>query len=266
MAARVMGILNVTPDSFSDGGNFVDPDKAVAHAEAMRADGADIVDVGGESTRPGAAPVDLDTELARVVPVIEALAPGGVVSVDTRHEPVARAAVAAGATIINDVSASLWPVAADLGVGWIAMHMQGEPTTMQAAPDYDDVVGEVADFLDQRARQASTAGVPDIWIDPGFGFGKTLDHNVELLARLDRIIDLGWPVAIGTSRKSTLGALIARSDGAEAPVDVDDRLVGSVVTEAIALAFGADLIRVHDVKAARQAATVVSGELYMRSA
>ena len=256
----VLGILNVTPDSFSDGGLYLEPAQAMAHAEAMLDEGADIIDVGGESTRPGSSPIDEATEIGRIVPVIEALSPRCRVAVDTRREGVARAAVEAGATMINDISASLWPVAAELGVGWIAMHMQGEPGTMQRNPRYTDVVTEVRDFLVERAERARAAGIEEIWIDPGFGFGKTLAHNLELLANIDALVDTGWPVAVGTSRKSMLGQLIARSDGADTQTPADVRLVGSVVTATYAMVRGAVLIRVHDVKAARQAATVVAGE------
>ncbi len=226
----------------------------------MLAEGADIIDVGGESTRPGSAPPDIETELERVVPVVEALSPRCRVAVDTRRAEVARAAVAAGASIINDVGASLWPVAAELGVGWIVMHMQGEPGSMQRNPTYDDVVGEVCTFLVARATTARAAGVEDIWIDPGFGFGKTLDHNLQLLANIDRLVATGWPVAVGTSRKAMLGQLIARSDGADQQTPPEDRLVGSVATATYAMMQGVALIRVHDVKAAKQAATVVAGE------
>ena len=264
MAPLVLGILNVTPDSFSDGGLFLDPEAALDHARAMVADGADMIDVGGESTRPGSDPTDPGTEIGRIVPVIEAVAELAPVSVDTRHEEVARAAVAAGATVINDISASLWALAAELGVGWIGMHMQGDPRTMQVAPTYDDVVAEVCQYLDHRAKLAHEAGVPDIWIDPGFGFGKTLDDNLQLLANLDRLVATGWSVAVGTSRKSMLGQLLARSDGVRGPVPVDDRLVGSVVTATYALTRGASLIRAHDVKATRQAVTVFTGEMHSR--
>ncbi len=250
----------MTPDSFSDGGLYLDTDRALTRAREMMAEGADIIDVGGESTRPGADPVDEETELARVIPVIERLSPSCPVAVDTRRERVAREAVAAGATIINDVSASLWPVAAELSVGWIAVHMQGQPSTMQRRPTYGDVVAEVERFLVERAERARAAGVPRIWIDPGFGFGKSLQHNLDLLAGIDALVATGWPVAVGTSRKSMLGQLIARSDGADQPTPPEDRLVGSVVTATFAMLQGAQLVRVHDVKAARQAATVVAGE------
>lgn len=254
----VMGILNVTPDSFSDGGRFLEPDAAVLHGVELFAEGASIIDVGGESTRPGAAPVDAAEEIRRVVPVIERLVARGRVSIDTRKPEVARAAVAAGATLINDVSAELWTVAADLGVGWVAMHMQGEPATMQVEPTYDDVVAEVCEFLDQRAAQAERAGVTEVWIDPGFGFGKTHQHNLDLLAHLDRVVALGRPVLVGTSRKATLGRILADSDGVPDPVDPTDRLAGSIATEVWAMHRGAAMVRAHDVRAAVQAARVVA--------
>jgi dihydropteroate synthase len=253
-----MGIVNVTPDSFSDGGRYLETASAVAHGLDLLAEGAAILDVGGESTRPGASPVSVEEELRRVVPVIEQLAPHGRVSVDTRRAEVARAAVAAGATLINDVSASLWPVAAELGVGWVAMHMQGEPATMQLEPTYGDVVAEVCAFLDQRATEAERAGVTEIWIDPGLGFGKTLEHNLDLLAHLDRVVALGWPVLVGTSRKAMLGRILAASDGVADPVDPQDRLAGSIGSEVWAMHRGAAMIRAHDVRAAVQAAKVVA--------
>jgi dihydropteroate synthase len=254
----VMGIVNVTPDSFSDGGKFLDANAAVAHGLDLFAEGASIVDVGGESTRPGASPVTGDEEIRRVVPVIEQLSGHGRVSVDTRRPEVARAAVAAGATLINDVSAQLWSVAAELGVGWVAMHMQGEPATMQANPTYTDVVSEVCAFLRERVAQAERAGVEEIWIDPGFGFGKTLAHNLTLLSHLDQVVALGRPVLLGTSRKATLGKLLAESDGVPEPVDPEDRLAGSIATEVWAMHLGASMIRAHDVRAAVQAAKVVA--------
>ena len=203
-----MGILNVTPDSFSDGGRFVHHDDAVAHGLALVEGGADLVDVGGESTRPGAEPVDEATELARVVPVVEALAGHVRVSVDTRKANVARAAVAAGATLVNDVTASLDDIAAECGVGWVAMHLKGEPRTMQHHPTYDDVVAEVTEHLVARAERARTAGVSEVWIDPGIGFGKTAAHNWTLLRSLDELVARGWPVAVGTWN-STLSAASA---------------------------------------------------------
>ncbi|MFZ4518364.1 MAG: dihydropteroate synthase [Microthrixaceae bacterium] len=269
---EVMGVLNVTPDSFSDGGLHHRPDAAVARGRELLAEGATVVDVGGESTRPGARPVDPADEAARVLPVIEQLAgpcreAGARLSVDTRHETVARQAIAAGADLLNDVSASLWPVAADLGVGWVAMHMQGDPRTMQAEPRYDDVVAHVRAFLDERARVAEAAGVPEVWVDPGIGFGKTTAHNVALLARLDRLVADGRPVVVGTSRKRSLGVLLARSDlglpvhpgpagggadlelpaAAGEPVPVGSRRSGSLTTAAWAMIHGARMVRVHDV-------------------
>jgi len=253
-----MAILNVTPDSFSDGGRWFASDAAVAHGLACFREGAAVVDVGGESTRPGARPVPTDEELRRVVPVVEALAPHGRVSIDTRKPEVARAAVRAGATLINDVSASLWPVAAELGVGWVAMHMRGTPETMQDDPRYDDVVGEVVGFLAERARVAADAGVEEVWVDPGIGFGKTVADNLALLAHLDRVVELGWPVLVGVSRKATLGRLLADSDGVPDPVPPDDRLEGSVAAQVWAMRLGVRMIRSHDVRAAVQAARVVA--------
>jgi dihydropteroate synthase len=244
----VMGVLNVTPDSFSDGGRWVDPGAAIAHGLAMVEQGADVVDVGGESTRPGAQPVEEADESQRVLPVIEALAPHVRVSVDTRKAGVAEAGIEAGATILNDVSASLWPVAAAAGVGWVAMHMQGEPLTMQSDPHYDDVVGEVLEFVVCRARQANDAGVSEVWIDPGFGFGKTLDHNLSLLRHLGVFVRSGFPVLSGTSRKSFLGA------------PVGDRLEQSLATAAWAMAQGASMVRVHDVAATSQLARLAGME------
>lgn len=255
---QVMGIVNVTPDSFSDGGLFLDPDAAVAHGLELLAEGASVLDVGGESTRPGATSVTVDEELRRVLPVVEALAGHGRVSIDTRKPEVARAAVAAGATLINDITAELWPVAAELGVGWVAMHMRGEPGTMQESPRYDDVVAEVCAFLDERARLARDAGVQEVWVDPGIGFGKSSEHNIALLAHLDQVVALGWPVLVGTSRKMTLGRLLAASDGVDGVVPPDDRLAGSIATEVWAMHLGAAMVRAHDVRAAVQAAKVVA--------
>jgi dihydropteroate synthase len=253
--ALVMGVLNVTPDSFSDGGRWYDHDAAVAHGLALAAEGAAIVDVGGESTRPGAAPVDVDEELRRVVPVVEALAPHVRVSVDTRKAAVAEAALAAGATMVNDVSASLHRVAAagGPGVGFVAMHMQGDPLTMQDDPRYDDVVAEVRAFLVARAEEALAAGVSEVWIDPGIGFGKTVDHNLALLGHLDELVATGFPVVVGASRKGFLGRLLG---GAA----VDDRLEASVAAATWAMWQGARMVRAHDVRATVEAARVVAGE------
>jgi dihydropteroate synthase len=262
-----MGVVNVTPDSFSDGGQWFEPDAAIAHGLELIDQGAVILDVGGESTRPGAEVVAEDEELRRVLPVVEALAGRVRVSIDTRKPTVARAAVRAGATLVNDISADLWPVAAETGVGWVAMHMQGQPATMQKAPHYDDVVGEVVEFLTDRVARAEAAGVGEIWVDPGFGFGKTADHNLTLLRHLDAVTAIGRPVVVGLSRKATLGRLLAASDARVRPgaaVEVpeatapDDRLEASIATQVWAMQQGAALIRAHDVLAAVQAARVVA--------
>lgn len=257
-----MGVVNVTPDSFSDGGRFADPAAAIAHGVALAAAGADWIDVGGESTRPGAAPVAEADELRRVLPVVEALAAAGLrVSIDTRKATVARAAVDVGATLLNDVGARLGAVAAELGVAWAAMHTQGEPATMQEDPSYVDLVREVRDELVERADAARAAGVPEVWIDPGIGFGKTAQHNLELLAHLDDFVATGYPVLIGTSRKGFLGALLGESDRADTPVPVEDRLEGSLATATWAMACGVRMVRVHDVRAAVHAALVIGGDI-----
>jgi dihydropteroate synthase len=250
MTPLVMGVLNVTPDSFSDGGRYLDHAAAVARGLELVAEGADVVDVGGESTRPGAEPVPEDEELRRVLPVVEALAPHVRVSVDTRKRAVAEAAVAAGATLVNDVSASLHEVAAAAKVGWVAMHMRGEPATMQDDPRYDDVVTEVRDHLVARAQAAVDAGVEEVWIDPGIGFGKTIDHNLSLLRGLHSLAATGFPVVVGTSRKGFLGALTAGAPP-------DDRLEASLATAVHAMACGARMVRVHDVRPTVQAARLV---------
>jgi dihydropteroate synthase len=271
-----MGVLNVTPDSFSDGGLYDTFERAVAHGLALADEGADVIDVGGESSRPGAQPVAAALEIERVVPVIEALAAapalaarGVRLSVDTVKPEVATAAVAAGATLINDVSATLAEVAADSGAGWIAMHMRGEPRTMQDDPRYQDVTSEVRTFLLERAAEARRAGVAEVWVDPGIGFGKTIEHNLTLLAHLGELVDdaagAGCAgVAVGTSRKRFLG-LLAAACGSPAgtppasltPAPIEDRLAGSLATAATALVAGAGLVRVHDV-----AATVQLARLY----
>jgi dihydropteroate synthase len=251
----VMGILNVTPDSFSDGGQWLERERAITRGHEMIAEGADIVDVGGESTRPGAQPVPTDEELRRVIPVVEALAPHVRVSIDTTKAAVAQASVAAGATLVNDVSASLWPVAAECGVGWVAMHRKGTPADMQDHPHYDDVVAEVTQFLVDRAETAAGAGIADVWIDPGIGFGKSDEHNLRLLACMDHLVATGYPVMVGASRKSFLGRLAPAGDGTPAPVD--HRLPGSLATAVWAMQAGAGMVRVHDVAATVQAATLV---------
>ena len=245
-----MGVVNVTPDSFSDGGRWIDRAAAVAHARRLVAEGADIVDIGGESTRPGAEPIDEALERERVLPVIEALAGDCRISIDTSKPGVAAAAVAAGASIINDVTASLHEVAASLDAGWIAMHMQGTPRTMQDQPTYVDVVAEVRDFLVERAEKARAAGVDDVWIDPGIGFGKTADHNLTLLHHLGALVSTGWPLAVGASRKGFLGRLTG-----DAPVE--DRLEASLAVATWSMLRGAAIVRVHDVAETVRAARVV---------
>lgn len=260
LSVKIMGVLNATPDSFSDGGRFADLDAALAQARQLIADGADIVDVGGESTRPGAEPVDEDEEIARVEPLIRALAAESKVriSVDTRKPGVARAAVAAGATIWNDVTAlshapDSLATAAALGCDVVLMHMQGEPGTMQAEPRYEDVVSEVAAFLAARAEAAMAAGVlrQRIWIDPGIGFGKHMTaHNLPLLGNLDRLVALGFPVLLGASRKSFISAL----DDASRPAG--ERLGGSIAAALAGAAAGVAAVRVHDVRETVQALRV----------
>jgi dihydropteroate synthase len=268
-----MGVVNVTPDSFSDGGRWYDHEAAITHGLRLVAAGAAVIDVGGESTRPFAEPVDPPEEQRRVLPVVAALAPACRVSIDTRNVSTAHAAVEAGASMINDVSASLASVAAEAGVAWVAMHMLGDPKTMQVDPHYDDVVAEVRDFLVQRADEAVAAGVDEVWIDPGFGFGKTKAHNLALLAHLDHLVSAGYPVLVGLSRKQFLGRLLGASDarvlapplpGLEAPaadvapVPTDDRLEGSLATAVWAMAQGARMVRAHDVAATVHAATLVA--------
>jgi dihydropteroate synthase len=244
-----MGVLNVTPDSFSDGGDFLEPSAAVAHGRRMAAEGAGLIDVGGESTRPGAEPVGVEEELRRTVPVVEALHAAGTapVSIDTYKAVVARAAIAAGAVFVNDVTAlrgdaDMAGVVADAGVDLCLMHMLGEPRTMQQDPRYDDVVSDVRAFLEERLAFAVAEGVAEerVWLDPGIGFGKTVEHNLELLRRLDEIVAIGRPVVIGTSRKSFLGKLAGGRPAYE-------RLPGTIATNVMALERGASVFRVHDV-------------------
>ena len=243
----VMGILNVTPDSFFDGGRFFDRERALAHAGQMRDDGADLIDIGGESSRPGASPVTESEELDRVLPLAETLADAGYpLAVDTRKPAVMRATAAAGAAMINDIGALAAPGAIEAcvesGVGVCLMHMQREPQTMQAAPDYGDVVAEVRAFLEARARACLAAGIARecIAIDPGFGFGKTLAHNLQLLRSLGAFAATGFPVVAGLSRKASLGAITGR--------DVDERMPASVAAALAAVARGAAIVRVHDVR------------------
>ena len=253
---RVMGIVNVTPDSFSDGGRHTGTQAVVEHGLQLVEQGADILDVGGESTRPGAEPGDAAAEIARVVPVIEGLRARwpGPISVDTMKPDTARAAVAAGATMWNDVAALGWSpdaaaVAADLGCDVVLMHMQGEPRTMQADPRYEDVVAEVADWLVARAEAAIAAGVARdrIWLDPGIGFGKTVAHNLALTARLDRLAATGFPVLYGASRKRTIQSIDPTA------ADPLDRLGGSLALALEAARRGAGIVRVHDVRETVQA-------------
>lgn len=255
----IMGILNVTPDSFSDGGDFLDPDRAVSQAVRLLDEGADIVDIGGESTRPGSEPVPEEEELRRVVPVVRGILasrPEAVISVDTYRAATAEAALGAGAAIINDVTAlrgdpELAKVVADAGCPLILMHMLGEPKTMQRDPRYEDVVREVRDFLAERAEYAVAEGVSaeNVILDPGIGFGKTVEHNLALLKHLDAIVELGFPVLVGASRKAFIGKIT----GVE---EARDRVSGTVAVNVMASERGASILRVHDVGANREALAV----------
>ena len=253
-----MGVVNITPDSFSDGGLFETVDDAVRHARRLAADGADILDVGGESTRPGSDPVPAEQERGRVVPVIERLTADAsvpVISVDTRKAEVASAALGAGASIVNDVSAGADPkmfeVVRQHDAGIVLMHMQGEPKTMQQSPHYDEVVAEVREFLRERIEAAEFAGIdPErIAIDPGIGFGKDLAHNLELLHRIDELLDLGRPVLVGPSRKRFIGTLLDLPEG--------ERVEGTAGAVAWAVAHGVHAVRVHDVKEIARVVRVV---------
>jgi dihydropteroate synthase len=278
---RLMGVVNVTPDSFSDGGLFLDAQAAVAHGRELAAQGADILDIGGESTRPGAEPVAETEELRRVLPVIEGLVSEGPaagtpalshadtqVSIDTSKAAVARAALAAGASMVNDVSAlradpEMAGVVAESGAQCCLMHMQGEPRTMQRDPRYEDVVDDVRAFLEERLAFAVREGVAErrILLDPGIGFGKTLAHNLELLARLEELTTLGRPLVVGTSRKSFLGRILADAQGSEEPLSVEQRLPGTLATSVMAFERGATVLRVHDVAPARAALVVAAATL-----
>ena len=252
----IMGIINVTPDSFSDGGHYFSTQQAIAHARNLIDEGADILDIGGESTRPGSQQVSVDEELKRVIPVLEALADTQIpVSIDTSKPEVMKHAIAAGAFMINDVSAlrspgALEAVAQSNHVQICLMHMQGTPQTMQANPQYNNIVQEVQDFLQQRIQAATAAGISQdrLIIDPGFGFGKTLQHNFILLNRLDQLLDLGVPLLAGLSRKSMLGAITGNS--------VDHRIHESIAAALLAVVKGAKIVRVHDVKATKEALAV----------
>jgi len=256
-----MGIVNVTPDSFSDGGEWLDPARAVAHGLRLAEEGAAILDVGGESTRPGAAPVAADEELRRVVPVLEGLAGAPARrSIDTAKARVARAALDAGADLVNDVTAlrgdpELAGLVAERGAHVCLMHMRGEPRTMQDDPVYEDVVADVKAFLEERLAFAVAAGIREerVWLDPGIGFGKTVEHNLELLRRLDELVALGRPVVVGTSRKAFLGRITGRA--------AHERLPGTIATNVLALARGAAVFRVHDVRPVAEALAVAAATL-----
>jgi dihydropteroate synthase len=258
---RIMGVVNVTPDSFSDGGLFLDPGRAIERGRSLAQEGADVLDVGGESTRPGAPPVTLEEEIRRVLPVIEGLAGEGTpISIDTSKLAVAEAALKAGAAMVNDVTAlraapQIAGLCAERDAELVLMHMQGDPRTMQENPVYDDVVDDVKAFLAERMQFALAEGLREerIWLDPGIGFGKTLEHNLELLRRLGELTDLGRPLVVGTSRKSFIGKIT----GAE----IDERLGGTIASCALAVANGAAMVRVHDVREVREGLTVAAAIL-----
>jgi len=258
---KLMGVVNVTPDSFSDGGLYLDPKAAIAHGWELAEAGAEILDVGGESTRPGAEAVPEDEELRRVIPVIEGLVASDCqVSVDTSKAPVAAAALDAGAEIVNDVTAlrgdpEMAALCAERGATIVLMHMRGDPRTMQDDPRYDDVVAEVRAFLAERLEAASAAGLAEerVWLDPGIGFGKTAAHNMELLRRLGELRELGRPLVIGTSRKSFIGKVHGSAAG--------ERLGGTIASSVLAAAEGAEVLRVHDVAEVRQALAVATAIL-----
>jgi len=269
---RLMGVVNVTPDSFSDGGAFLQTDAAVAHGLELVGEGAEILDIGGESTRPGADPVSTEEELRRVIPVIEGLVAAGTkaqISIDTSKAKIAQAALGAGASLVNDVSAfradpAIAGLVADSGAECCLMHMLGEPRTMQRDPHYaGDVVDEVKAFLEERMRFAVREGVSEerIMLDPGIGFGKTVAHNLELIDRLAELAELGRPIVIGTSRKSFLGRIAADAAGLAEPLDAQHRLAGTIATNVLALERGAKVFRVHDVAPVREALAVAAATL-----
>jgi dihydropteroate synthase len=268
----LMGVVNVTPDSFSDGGAFLQTDAAVAHGLELVGEGAEILDIGGESTRPGADPVSTEEELRRVIPVIEGLVAAGTkaqISIDTSKAKVAQAALGAGASLVNDVSAfradpAIAGLVADSGAECCLMHMLGEPRTMQRDPHYaGDVVDEIKAFLEERMRFAVREGVSEerIMLDPGIGFGKTVAHNLELIDRLAELAELGRPIVIGTSRKSFLGRIAADAAGLAEPLDAQHRLAGTIATNVLALERGASVFRVHDVAPVREALAVAAATL-----
>lgn len=254
----VVGVLNVTPDSFSDGGNYMEVDAAVSRGLEMVEEGADIIDIGGESSRPGAEPVPIEEERRRVLPVIERLARkvGVPISIDTYKSVVAREAIGLGASIVNDISGlrsspDMADVIVETGVSVMIMHMKGEPRNMQSDPTYEDVVSEIRVFLDTQAKKAVARGVPKdrIVIDPGIGFGKTVEHNLEIIARIGELRDLGYPVLIGTSRKSFIGSILG--------TEVDERLEGTIASKVAAVMGGVDFVRVHDVKEVSRAMNLI---------
>jgi dihydropteroate synthase len=262
MPPRIMGIVNVTPDSFSDGGEFLDPERAIAHGRQLAAEGADVLDIGGESTRPGAEGVTAEEELTRVAPVVEALVGDGgpPVSIDTSKFAVAEAALALGAALVNDVTAlraepELAGLCGERDCEVLLMHMLGDPRTMQENPVYEDVVDDIKAFLAERIEFAVSEGIREerIWIDPGIGFGKTVEHNLELHRRLGELAELGRPIAFGSSRKSFIGKLTG--------TEIDQRLGGSIASNVIAYANAASMLRVHDVAPMRQAVAVADAVL-----
>jgi dihydropteroate synthase len=262
---QLMGIVNVTPDSFSDGGDFLAPERAIAHGLRLVEEGADVLDIGGESTRPGAAAVDAEEEIRRVVPVIEGLMEAGCtaqISIDTSKAAVADQALGAGATIVNDVTAlgdeRMAAACARGEASLILMHMKGTPRTMQENPVYEDVVAEVRDYLAGALEHAIREGVPEgvIWLDPGIGFGKTVEHNLELIDRLGELRSLGRPIVLGASRKRFIGTITGR--------EVGDRVGGTLAANVIGMARGAEMLRVHDVREAREALVVAEAILGRR--
>ena len=265
-AARtlIMGVLNVTPDSFSDGGRYAEPGSAVNHAQSMIQDGADIIDVGGESSRPGAEPLSAETEWARVSTVFKVLATTeACISIDTYHAETARHALELGARIVNDITAlrgdpQMAEVVASAGCDCVLMHMQGTPQTMQQNPRYEDVIDEISAFFEERLSFAVRAGIAEeaLWLDPGFGFGKTPHHNLEILRRLGEFKEFGRPLLVGTSNKGTIGAVLG------APLN--DRREGTAATVALAIANGADCVRVHDVRAMTRAARMTDAAVHPR--
>ena len=269
-----MGILNVTPDSFSDGGRFLAPESAIAHGIALAREGADIIDVGGESTRPGAGEVSIEEELRRVLPVVEGLLDArsaSSISIDTSKSEVAARALAAGASLVNDVSAlrrgrEMAQVIAAAGSECCLMHMQGEPATMQREPRYLDVVDEVKAFLEERLSFAVGEGIREerVLLDPGIGFGKTAAHNLSLLERLDELLALGRPIVIGTSRKSFLGRIAADAAGEPDPSEPEARLPATIASNVLALERGASVFRVHDVRPVRDALALAAATLASR--